>query len=74
MLNLIFRPIMILAAFIASYFVARDAVNFSIVQMVVALLLIAGLVGVAAFWEILADRFNAKKRTAGDNQALLFEK
>jgi hypothetical protein len=62
MLNLIIRPIMILAAFIASYFVARDAVNFSIVQMVVALLLIAGLVGVAAFWEILADRFNAKKR------------
>lgn len=62
MLNLIIRPIMILAAFIASYFVARDAVNFSIIQMVVALLLIAALVGVAAFWEILADKFSAKKR------------
>jgi len=62
MLNLIVRPIMILAAFIASYFVAREAVNFSIIQMAVALLLIAGLVGVAAFWEILADRFRAKKR------------
>jgi hypothetical protein len=53
---------MILAAFIASYFVARNAVNFSIVQMVVALLLITGLVAVAAFWEFLADRLNAKKR------------
>ncbi|HVZ03649.1 hypothetical protein [Hyphomicrobium sp.] len=60
--NLIIHPIMILAAFIASYFVARNAVNFSIVQMVVALLLITGLVAVAAFWEFLADRLNAKKR------------
>jgi ABC-type uncharacterized transport system permease subunit len=62
MLNLIIRPIMILAAFIASYFVARNAVNFTIVQMVVALLLITGLVAVAAFWEFLADRLNAKRR------------
>jgi ABC-type uncharacterized transport system permease subunit len=62
MLNLIIRPIMILAAFIASYFVARNAVNFSIIQMVVAVLLITGLVAVAAFWELLADRFSAKKR------------
>ena len=62
MLNLIIRPIMILAAFIASYFVARNAVNFTIVQMVVALLLITGFVAVAAFWEFLADRLNAKRR------------
>lgn len=62
MLNLIIRPIMILAAFIASYFVARNAVNFTIVQMVVALFLITGLVAVAAFWEFLADRLNAKRR------------
>lgn len=62
MLNLIVRPIMILAAIIASYFVARDAVNFSIVQMVVALLLITGLVAVAAFWEFLADWFKARKQ------------
>jgi len=62
MLNLIIRPIMILAAFIASYFVARNAANFTIVQMVVALLLITGFVAVAAFWEFLADRLNAKRR------------
>jgi hypothetical protein len=62
MLNLIIRPIMILAAIIASYFVARDAVNFSIVQMVVTLLLLAGLVAVAVFWELLADWLKARKQ------------
>jgi hypothetical protein len=62
MLNLIIRPIMILAAVIASYFVVRDAVNFSIIQMTIALLLITILVAIAAFWEFLADRLNAKKR------------
>jgi hypothetical protein len=62
MLNPIIRPIMILAAIIASYFVARDAVNFSIVQMVVALLLLAGLVAVTVFWELLADWLKARKQ------------
>ena len=62
MLNPIIRPIMILAAIIASYFVARDAVNFSIVQMVVALLLLAGLVAVTVFWELLADWPKARKQ------------
>ena len=62
MLNLIIRPIMILAAVIASYFVVRDAVNFSIIQMTIALLLITILVAIAAFWEFLADRLNAKKQ------------
>ena len=60
MLNLIIRPIMILAAAIASYFVARDAVNFTIIQMVVALLLITVLVALAAFWEFFAERFSLK--------------
>jgi hypothetical protein len=62
MLNLIIRPIMILAASIASYFVARDAVNFSIVQMAVALLLLAGLIALAVFWELLADWLKARKQ------------
>jgi hypothetical protein len=62
MLNLIIRPIMILAAIIASYFVARDAVNFSIVQMAVALLLLAGLIALAVFWELLADWLKARKQ------------
>jgi hypothetical protein len=62
MLNLIIRPIMIFAAVIASYFVARDAQNFSIVQMTVALLLITALVGLGAFWEFVIDWFRTKKR------------
>lgn len=62
MLNLIIRPIMIIAAVIAGWFVARDAVNFSIVQMVVGLILITALVAVAACWELISDWFKNKKK------------
>ena len=61
MLNWILRPIMVIAAVIAGWFVARDAVNFSIVQMVVGLLLITALVAVAACWEMIADWFKSRK-------------
>ena len=61
MLNLILRPIMVIAAVIAGWFVARDAVNFSVVQMVVGLLLITALVAVAACWEMIADRLKSRK-------------
>jgi ABC-type uncharacterized transport system permease subunit len=60
MLNFIIRPIMILAAAIAGYFVARDAVNFTIIQMVVALFLITVLVALAAFWEFFSERFSLR--------------
>jgi hypothetical protein len=60
MLNLIIRPIMVVAAAIAGYFVARDAVNFTIIQMVVALFLITAIVALAAFWEFFAERFSLK--------------
>jgi formate hydrogenlyase subunit 4 len=55
------RPIMLVAAVIAGWFVARDAVNFSIIQMVVALLLVTALVAVAAVVEALADRAESNK-------------
>ena len=61
MLNWILRPIMVIAAVIAGWFVARDAVNFSIIQMVVGLLLITALVAVAACWEMIADRLKSRK-------------
>lgn len=61
MLNLILRPILIVAAVIAGWFVARDAVDFNIVRMVVGLLLITALVAVAACGELLADWFKKKK-------------
>jgi hypothetical protein len=62
MIKLLIRPIMIVAAVIAGWFVARDAVNFSIIQMVVVLLLVAALAAVAAVLETLADRANSDKR------------
>jgi len=57
MIKWLVRPIMIVAAVIAGWFVARDAVNFSIIQMVVVLLLVAALAA-AAILETLADRAN----------------
>lgn len=61
MLNLFLRPVMIIAAVIASWFVARDAVNFTIIQLVVALLLITALVALGAFWEVLTDWLKNRK-------------
>jgi hypothetical protein len=54
-LSWLLRPILLLAAVIAGWFVAEDAANFGIIQMVVAVLLIAALVAIAAFWEAMLD-------------------
>jgi hypothetical protein len=62
MLNLIIRPIMIVAALIASWFVARDAVNFSVIQLVVALFLLTLIVAIGAFWETLSDWLKDRKK------------
>lgn len=61
MVNLLLRPVMFLAAAIAGWFVAEDAVNFDVIQMVVALFLITILVAVAAFWETLSDWYMNRK-------------
>lgn len=55
------RPILFVAAIIAGWFVASDAPNFSVVQMAVAVLLIAGIVAIAAFWETVADWLRDRK-------------
>ena len=60
-MNWILRPIMVIAAVIAGWVVARDAVNFSVIEMVVGLLLITTLVAIAACWEMIADRLKNKK-------------
>lgn len=60
MMNLLLRPVMFFAAIIAGWFVARDAVNFNIIQMVVALFLITAIVAIAAFWETLSDWLKSK--------------
>ena len=55
MVNLLLRPVMFLAALVTGWFVADDAVNFSVIQMVVSLFLITIIVAIAAFWETLSD-------------------
>jgi hypothetical protein len=46
----IVRILLLVATPIAAWFVARDATNFSIVQMLVSILLLVGFVGALAFW------------------------
>jgi hypothetical protein len=60
-LNWLIRPIFLVAAIIAGWFVAEDAANFGIVQMVVAILLITALVALAAFWEAALEWFKERK-------------
>ena len=60
MVNLLLRPILLVAAVIASWFVARDAVNFPVIEMVVALFLITIVVAIAAFWETISGWFERK--------------
>jgi hypothetical protein len=48
----IVRILFMIAASIAALFVARDASNFSVMQMLVGVILIAGVVGAGALWSI----------------------
>jgi hypothetical protein len=50
MLAWIVRILFILAAPIAALLVSRDALNFGMVQTMVAMILVTGFVGVAAIW------------------------
>jgi hypothetical protein len=65
MLGWAVRLLFVLAGAITSIFVARDALNFSIIQMVVAVLLFTGLVIVLVFWPMLKSWF---KRTISKNK------
>ena len=67
MLGWIVRIIMSLAAVITGWFVADNATNFGVVQMVIAILLIVFFVGVAAFWETLSVRL---KRPGGPSDRI----
>lgn len=59
MLGWIVRVLLVLAGLIASIFVTRDALNFDIVQMIVAVLLFTTIIAIAAFWPIAS-----RKKTA----------
>jgi len=52
MLAWIIRCLLFLAAPIAALFVSRDALNFDIIEMLVAIILIVGLVLAAAAWTL----------------------
>ena len=58
MISWIVRIVMVIASVITAWFVARDAANFEIIQMVVSLLLITFLLAVAAFWPYLVAWFD----------------
>ncbi|WP_072393639.1 hypothetical protein [Hyphomicrobium sp. CS1GBMeth3] len=59
-LSWLIRPLLIVAAVIAAWFVAEDAPNFGVVQMVIAVLLVAALVALAAFWEAVVEQWKAR--------------
>jgi len=63
MINWAIRLVMVVSAFIAGLFVARDATNFQIVEMVVALLLITVIVAISACLESVVGRFRDRKKT-----------
>jgi len=50
MLSLIFRGFLIAVGFVASWFVAKDAAQFGVMQMAVALILAVLIVAILAFW------------------------
>ena len=50
MLSWAVRLILVAANFVAGFFVAKDALNFEIIQGVIAIFLIALVVFVLAFW------------------------
>jgi hypothetical protein len=50
MLGWLVRGLLIVAGFLASWVVAKDAPQFGLVQMAVGLLLMVLVVGVLAFW------------------------
>ncbi|UQD94478.1 hypothetical protein [Bradyrhizobium japonicum] len=49
-MSVIFRILFIVAGAITALFVARDALNFTIIQTFVAGLLVTAIVGVGSFW------------------------
>jgi hypothetical protein len=48
----IIRILFMIAALITALFVARDASNFSVIQMLVSVMLITAIVGATALWSM----------------------
>lgn len=61
MVNWLVGFLLLVAGFITSLFLARDALNFQVIQMVVAVLLFGIFVFVLAFWPTIKSIFKRKK-------------
>lgn len=62
MINWIVRFFMVLAGLIASILVAREAYNFEIAKMLVAIILFGLIVTVIIFWPQIKNIFKKKNK------------
>jgi len=51
-MTIVLRALLFIAASITALFVSRDALNFSVIEALVAVMLIAALCLAAAFWKL----------------------
>ena len=65
MLGWVIRVLLVSAAGIAGWFIARDAPNFSVIQMLVFLVLMAAVIAAAISGGLLRDRFGSKSNPPG---------
>lgn len=63
MIGWIVRGLAFVAAGITALFVAEDAPNFGIIQVVIAVVLVTLFVAIAAFWEAIADWLRDKRNS-----------
>lgn len=68
MLSWLVRLILAVSAVIAGWFIADDAANFGIIQLVVALFLITICIAVAAFWPNLVAMFRGSGGPEGSKK------
>lgn len=61
MVEWIIKLLLVISGSVASWFVARDALNFAIVEMVIAVLLFTIIVFIAAFWSTIRNWFKHKE-------------
>jgi hypothetical protein len=64
MLDWLIRGLLFCSAGIAGWFVPRDAPNFSMIQVLVLLVLMAAAMALAITWAILRDRTAAEGNTS----------
>jgi hypothetical protein len=65
MISLIVRVLLSMAGVITGWFVARDATNFDLIQMAVAILLMIFFLAGAAFWPSLLAWFRHRREPQG---------